>query len=73
MQLFALLPWFATLIAIAGATTPESVEEAGRWLYLLFIYLFRIYSSSLTPVSCPKGQRSFISRPVEVKEVKREA
>ena len=39
MQLFALLPWFATLIANVGATTPESVEEAGRWPFYFYLFI----------------------------------
>ena len=33
MRLLALAPWVAALIASAGATKPESVEEAGTDLF----------------------------------------
>lgn len=35
MRLLALSPWFAALIASAGATKPESVEEAGTYPFFL--------------------------------------
>ncbi len=34
MRLLALAPWVAALIASAGATKPESVEEAGTYIFL---------------------------------------
>lgn len=57
MRLLALAPWFAALIASAGATKPEPVEEAGT--YRFFFYdLFRFVAPGFmlhVPMSVSKS------------------